>query len=255
MLHGCGYSSNVSLARFRDHRQVAERFAAAAAAEPRRPDIIVAGLPTIELCLESTRYGKQRGVPVVLDMRDMWPDVFLELLPPALRSAGLSAVGIALPQEPSGVPRRDRDHRNDGRLRRLGTRPRRPPAVSARSQFLLRLRSHRAVGGEAGGRRGLLEPARGCRHWRFQRGVLRRDRPAVQPRTDHRGRAPARTDESQNPLCPLRLRRSSRTLQIAGGRVEQPRLSRLGRRGRDSSRSCGARRSAWRRTAKAAISP
>ena len=88
MLHGCGYSSNVSLARFRDHRQVAERFAAAAAAEPRRPDIIVAGLPTIELCLESTRYGKQRGVPVVLDMRDMWPDVFLELLPPALRPLG-----------------------------------------------------------------------------------------------------------------------------------------------------------------------
>jgi glycosyltransferase involved in cell wall biosynthesis len=88
MLHGCGYGSNVSLARFRDHRQIAHRFAAAAQADPRRPDIIVAALPTIELCLESTRYGKRHGVPVVLDMRDMWPDIFLELLPPILRPLG-----------------------------------------------------------------------------------------------------------------------------------------------------------------------
>jgi glycosyltransferase involved in cell wall biosynthesis len=88
MLHGCGYGSNVSLARFRDHRQVADRFAAAAQGDPRRPDIIVAALPTIELCLESTRYGKQHGVPVVLDMRDMWPDIFLELLPSPLRPLG-----------------------------------------------------------------------------------------------------------------------------------------------------------------------
>jgi glycosyltransferase involved in cell wall biosynthesis len=88
LLHGCGYRSNLSLARFRDHRQVADRFAAAARAESRRPDIIVAALPTIELCLESTRYGRQYGVPVVLDMRDMWPDVFLELLPRPLRPLG-----------------------------------------------------------------------------------------------------------------------------------------------------------------------
>ncbi len=88
MLHGCGYRRNVSLARFRDHRQVADRFAAAARADARRPDIIVAALPTIELCLESTRYGKQNGVPVVLDMRDMWPDIFLELLPSPLRPLG-----------------------------------------------------------------------------------------------------------------------------------------------------------------------
>ena len=68
LLHGCGYRSNVSLARFRDHRQVADRFAAAARAESRRPDIIVAALPTIELCLESTRYGKQFGVPVIAEV-------------------------------------------------------------------------------------------------------------------------------------------------------------------------------------------
>jgi glycosyltransferase involved in cell wall biosynthesis len=81
LLHGCGYRSNVSLARFRDHRQVAAQFARMAAAETTQPDIIVAALPTIELCRESVEYGRPRGIPVVLDMRDMWPDIFVDVAP------------------------------------------------------------------------------------------------------------------------------------------------------------------------------
>ncbi len=189
LLHGCGYRSNVSLARFRDHRQVAGRFAAAAQAEPRRPDIIVAALPTIELCLESARYGKRHGVPVVLDMRDMWPDVFLELLPRA-SSAGLLAVGVPFPAGAGSMPRRHGDHRHDGRLRRLGSAPRRPAAVAAGPEFSFRLRSDTAVRGKARGGRGFLGPAGDSRGGgRFQRRFLRHDRAAVQPRTGHRGGA------------------------------------------------------------------
>ncbi|MBN2579209.1 MAG: glycosyltransferase family 4 protein [Pirellulales bacterium] len=85
LLHGCGYRSNLSLARFRDHRQIARKFAALIEAEADPPDILVAALPTIELCLEAIRYGKRRQKPVVLDMRDMWPDIFADHLPAPAR--------------------------------------------------------------------------------------------------------------------------------------------------------------------------
>lgn len=91
MLHGCGYHSNVSLARFRDHRQIARKFARLAAVEP-APDAILAALPPIELCVAAVRYGRARGVPVVLDMRDMWPDIFLDLAPRLLRPLARAAL-------------------------------------------------------------------------------------------------------------------------------------------------------------------
>ena len=149
MLHGRGYRSNVSLARFWDHRQIANRFAAAAQAEPRRPDIIVAALPTIELSLESTRYGKQYDVPVVLDMRDMWPDIFLEFLPPAFRPLGYLPLAPLFWKTRVAVPRRHGDHGNDGPLRRLGSSSRRTSAISLGSEFLLWLLGNATIGGNA----------------------------------------------------------------------------------------------------------
>jgi glycosyltransferase involved in cell wall biosynthesis len=88
LLHGCGYQSNVSLSRLRDHRQIARRFAALAEDMPRRPDIIVAGMPPIETSREAITYARRHGVPVVLDIVDWWPDVFLDVLPRLLRLPG-----------------------------------------------------------------------------------------------------------------------------------------------------------------------
>ncbi len=85
LLHGCGYGSNVSLARIRDQRQIAKRFAELARQEPRPPQVVVTALPTIELCNESVRYGQERGMPVILDMRDMWPDLFADVVPKPFR--------------------------------------------------------------------------------------------------------------------------------------------------------------------------
>ncbi len=70
LLHGCDYSTNVSLARFRNHRQIGRKFARLAREEENRPDVIVSGLPTIELCAESVKYARDRGVATVLDVRD-----------------------------------------------------------------------------------------------------------------------------------------------------------------------------------------
>ncbi|MCG6533287.1 MAG: glycosyltransferase family 4 protein [Syntrophales bacterium LBB04] len=84
MLHGGGYRSNVSLARIRDQRRIAAKFSLLAPGQP-RPDIILCSYPPIELSLAAVRFGNKYQVPVVLDMRDMWPDILVDHMPRLLR--------------------------------------------------------------------------------------------------------------------------------------------------------------------------
>lgn len=84
LLYGGGYKRNVSLGRVRDHRILARKFSAVADQMP-KPDIIVSALPTIELSLAAVRFGTKYGIPVVLDMRDMWPDIFVDHSPRMLQ--------------------------------------------------------------------------------------------------------------------------------------------------------------------------
>ena len=84
MLNGGGYRRNVSLARLRDHRIVAKKFAVAIRSH-QRPDIIVSSWPPVELCTAAVEYGRENGVPVVLDIRDLWPDIFIDESPAWLR--------------------------------------------------------------------------------------------------------------------------------------------------------------------------
>jgi len=80
MLHAVAYRNNISLARLLNHRDVAKNFRRFSELE-REPDVILCSLPTLELCVEAVRYGKRNGVPVVIDVRDLWPDLFVELAP------------------------------------------------------------------------------------------------------------------------------------------------------------------------------
>ena len=80
LLHGFGYQENISLRRIADHMQVARHFAQFAPSAP-QPDLILCSLPTLELAVAATRYGNRSGVPVVIDVRDLWPDIVLELAP------------------------------------------------------------------------------------------------------------------------------------------------------------------------------
>jgi glycosyltransferase involved in cell wall biosynthesis len=97
-LRGVAYRRSVSFTRLANHAELAYKFWRAVGREP-RPDLIVSSLPTIELCLVAARYGRAASVPVVLDMRDMWPDIFAELAPRALEPlarAALSPLARAL---------------------------------------------------------------------------------------------------------------------------------------------------------------
>ena len=80
MLHAGGYRRNVSLRRLLSHRQVADRFARLAQSES-VPDLILCSLPLVELAEAATRFGSDHRVPVVLDVRDTWPDAIAHLAP------------------------------------------------------------------------------------------------------------------------------------------------------------------------------
>ncbi len=84
LLHSLAYNANISFRRILNHIGIARRFSALAPREP-QPDIIVTSLPTLELAIAAIQYGKHHNVPVVVDIRDLWPDIFLELSPHLLR--------------------------------------------------------------------------------------------------------------------------------------------------------------------------
>jgi len=80
MLFSTAYRKNVAFARIWSHRVCANNFAKAAVKED-APDVILCSYPTIELSWEAVKYGRREGVPVVLDVRDLWPDLLLNVAP------------------------------------------------------------------------------------------------------------------------------------------------------------------------------
>jgi len=90
-LKGRDYTRNVSVARLVNHWQIAREFRRLAAALP-RPDAILSSFPTIELSREAVRFGRAHGVPVWLDIRDLWPDEMLNRLPGSLQPLGRMAL-------------------------------------------------------------------------------------------------------------------------------------------------------------------
>ena len=83
-LPAVGYKKTKSLARVRYDRKVGEGFVTLSA-EYERPDIIIASMPSVEMALASVRYGKQNGVPVIVDIRDLHPEVFVDAAPSLLK--------------------------------------------------------------------------------------------------------------------------------------------------------------------------
>lgn len=74
------YRKNISISRLINHHQVARHFAALAPRED-RPDLIYCSFPTIDLSYQAVRFGLEHNLPVVLDVRDLWPDIFTDPFP------------------------------------------------------------------------------------------------------------------------------------------------------------------------------
>ena len=83
-VHSPGYSRNVSRRRFRDHRIVADRMFKDADNFP-KPDLILGAMPTDSMSAIAVKVGEKFGIPVVLDVRDQWPDIFFSQIPVVAR--------------------------------------------------------------------------------------------------------------------------------------------------------------------------
>jgi len=80
-----GYKRNISIQRILDHIDLGEEFSRCKS-KFTVPDIIVSAYPTYELCHEALKYSKKYNIPLLIDYRDKWPEVFFDILPKWLRN-------------------------------------------------------------------------------------------------------------------------------------------------------------------------
>lgn len=83
-LKGLGYKGNISFSRFIDHRIIASKFRKLAR-KIQRPDIVIASTPPYDLAFQAVRFGRDSNIPVLVDIKDEWPDLFLSVVPEAYR--------------------------------------------------------------------------------------------------------------------------------------------------------------------------
>lgn len=81
------YDKNISLNRIINHKQVSEDFKLKSKTKV-KPELIFCSYPTVQLSYQAVRYGLENRVPVFIDVRDLWPDIFLHPLPKFLRPLG-----------------------------------------------------------------------------------------------------------------------------------------------------------------------
>jgi glycosyltransferase involved in cell wall biosynthesis len=84
LLHAGSYDKNFSIRRYIHHKILARRFYEAANnANP--PDLIVSAFPIIDMAYEAAGYAHRNRVPIIIDIRDLWPDIIIDLFPNMLR--------------------------------------------------------------------------------------------------------------------------------------------------------------------------
>lgn len=87
-ISGCGYPNDLSPKRFLHNRQTGREFVQLANNRSESPDIIFAPVPILELAQAAVGYANKRNVPIIVDIRDLWPDIYLTILPKFLRPVG-----------------------------------------------------------------------------------------------------------------------------------------------------------------------
>lgn len=81
------YYDNISLKRMMAHDKFGKDLVHELKKKP-KPDIILMAFPPISMAYQVTRWAKENGVPVILDIIDPWPDIFKNAIPKPLKSMG-----------------------------------------------------------------------------------------------------------------------------------------------------------------------
>lgn len=79
------YHKNISLRRLINHWGEARHFTKLAPNYP-KPDVVICCFPTLELSYSVVNFCKKQNVPVLIDIRDLYPDVYTNLFHTSLRT-------------------------------------------------------------------------------------------------------------------------------------------------------------------------
>lgn len=85
VIHGPGYRRSVGIRRLIHQADFARKFIERAKRERELPDIIISPIPTLETAKKAVAFGREHGIPVLVDIRDEWPEEFVDLAPKPLR--------------------------------------------------------------------------------------------------------------------------------------------------------------------------
>jgi glycosyltransferase involved in cell wall biosynthesis len=156
-LAGPPYRRNIGIRRVIHHRALARNFAQLARSMDHVPDLIHVGNVPLELCREAVRFAEEMRIPAIVDIRDLWPDLFLDVVPEALAAfrplvkgllfrsfrtaayamAHAAAItGITEPFVDWGVRLARRKRRTDDRVFHMSYPERKSPASAAQLEAL-----------------------------------------------------------------------------------------------------------------------
>ena len=84
LIPSCGYKKHIGLMRLIDHLQLAWNLKKLLKRERGVPDIAFIGYPPIETAAVMSKWLKKRKIPMMLDVKDLWPSMFVEVFPKIL---------------------------------------------------------------------------------------------------------------------------------------------------------------------------
>jgi glycosyltransferase involved in cell wall biosynthesis len=71
-----GYESNISIKRLFDHHILSFNLLINLLKREDKPDIMFVGFPPIEWSLIAVFYSYFKSIPIIIDVKDLWPDIF-----------------------------------------------------------------------------------------------------------------------------------------------------------------------------------
>ena len=79
-----GYTKNISLARIFHHWITARKILKKMESISEKPDIILASMEPLENSSVSVKFSKKHRIPSIIDVRDLWPEIYYEVVPRSL---------------------------------------------------------------------------------------------------------------------------------------------------------------------------
>lgn len=86
LVNSVPYKRNVSFARIRHHKQAGKSIYNRMKVFD-KPDVIIASMEPLEVSKAAIDYAKEKNVPCIVDVRDLWPEIYYDVIPKQLHRA------------------------------------------------------------------------------------------------------------------------------------------------------------------------